>query len=89
MYIFLEGKKALTKLTLTQTENKFLNELVLDCIAYRLTEPEALRYIEARFHRISETSYKQRKASVLSDKSTQVWLNHFTESDWSNITKNR
>ena len=24
------------------------------------------------------SSYKQRKANVLSDKSTQVWLNHFT-----------
>ncbi len=65
-------------MTITQTESKFLNELVLNCITYRLTEPEALRYIETRFHRISETSYKQRKASVLSDGSTQVWLNHFT-----------
>jgi ribosomal protein L15 len=63
---------------ITETESKFLNELVLDCITYRLSKDEALDYIETRFHRISESSYKQRKASVLSDESTQVWLNHFT-----------
>jgi hypothetical protein len=63
---------------ITETESKFLNELVLDCITYRLSKDEALQYIETRFHRISESSYKQRKASVLSDESTQVWLNHFT-----------
>ena len=63
---------------ITETENKFLNELIKDCITYRLSEAEALQYIEIRFHKISESSYKQRKANVLSDKSTQVWLNHFT-----------
>jgi ribosomal protein L15 len=63
---------------ITETESKFLNELVLDCITYRLSKDEALDYIETRFHRISESSYKQRKAAVLSDESTQVWLNHFT-----------
>ena len=65
-------------MTITQTESKFLNELVLDCITYRLHEPEALEYIKTRFKEISESSYKHRKASVLSDESTQVWLNHFT-----------
>jgi hypothetical protein len=70
-----EGKE---DLTLTQTESKFLNELVLDCITYRLHEGEALEYIKIRFKEISESSYKQRKATVLSDESTQVWLNHFT-----------
>jgi mevalonate kinase len=63
---------------ITETESKFLNELVLDCITYRLSKDEALDYIETIFHRISESSYKQRKASVLSDESTQVWLNRFT-----------
>lgn len=63
---------------ITETENKFLNSLVIDCIVYRLHINEALSYIESRFHRISERSYKQRKANVLSDESTQVWLNHFT-----------
>ncbi len=70
-----EGNKAMI---ITQTENRFLNELVKDCIIYRLSEPEGLEYIKERFHRISESSYKKRKANVLSDESTQVWLNHFT-----------
>lgn len=34
---------------ITETERKFLNELVMDCITYRLTEKEALEYIETRF----------------------------------------
>ena len=63
---------------ITETENKFLNELIKDCIPYRLSEQEALQYIGIRFHKISESSYKQRKAKVLCEESTQVWLNHFT-----------
>ena len=63
---------------ITETENKFLNVLVKDCITYRLTETEALKYIMTRFHAISLSSYKLRKSNVLSDKSTQLWLNHFT-----------
>ncbi len=63
---------------ITETENKFLNELIKDCITYRLSEQEALQYIRLRFHKISESSYKQRKAKVLCEESTQVWLNHFT-----------
>lgn len=63
---------------ITGTENKFLNSLVQDCIIYRLTTEEALSYIETRFKRVSEASYKHRKARVLSDQSTQLWLNHFT-----------
>ncbi len=63
---------------ITETENKFLNSLVIDSIIYRLTTEEGLSYIETRFKKISERSYKQRKATVLSDESTQVWLNHFT-----------
>ena len=62
----------------TQIESKFLNELVKDCITYRLSEKEALEYIEFRFVRISESSYKLRKANILSDKSTQLWLDHFS-----------
>lgn len=60
---------------ITETENKFLNELVKDCITYRLTETESLDYIKTRFHVISLSSYKLRKANILSDKSTEVWLN--------------
>jgi hypothetical protein len=65
-------------LTITQTETKFLNELVLDCITYRLSKEEALEYIKTRFKRISESSYKQRKAHALSNNSAQLWLNNFT-----------
>ena len=60
---------------LQKTEKQFLNELVKDCITFRLTETEAVEYIETRFHAISLSSYKLRKSNVLSDKST---LNHFT-----------
>ena len=61
-----------------QIEAKFLEELVKDCITYRLSEKEALQYVEFRFKRISEASYKLKKARILSDKSTQLWLNHFS-----------
>jgi ribosomal protein L15 len=63
---------------ITETESKFLNSLVQDCITYRLNEKEALEYIKTRFRDISISSYKIRKANVLKDKSTQIWLNHFT-----------
>ena len=33
----------------TDTESKFLNELIKDCLIYRLTESEALEYIKVRF----------------------------------------
>jgi hypothetical protein len=62
----------------TEIENRFLNELIKDCITYRLTETEALEYIENRFRRISLSSYKSRKTKIMSDKSTEIWLNHFT-----------
>jgi hypothetical protein len=63
---------------ITQTENKFLNELVKDCMTYRLTESEALLYIKTRFHPISLSSYKLRKSKIMSEKSTEIWLNDFT-----------
>ncbi len=63
---------------ISETESKFLNELVRDCITYRLSENEALQYIEFRFKKISEASYKSRKSHLLSDKSAQIWLNYFT-----------
>ena len=47
----------LTKVTytlpITQTENKLLNELVKDFIAYRLEEKEAMQYIAIRYEPIS------------------------------------
>jgi hypothetical protein len=63
---------------ITETETKFLNELVKDCITYRLTTQEAIRYIASRFKQISPSSYKLRKAKVLSDKSNQIWLDYYT-----------
>ncbi len=60
------------------TESKFVNELVKDCITYGLEEQEALKYIEIRFKSISLSSYKHRKARVLSEDASQIWLNHFT-----------
>jgi hypothetical protein len=63
---------------ITETENKFLNSLIVDSIIYRLSTEESLSYIQTRFKKISEASYKKRKAAVLSDESTQVWLNYFT-----------
>ena len=63
---------------ITDTENKFLDSLVQDSITYRLTTCEALTYIENRFKKISEASYKHRKARVLSEESTKLWLNYFT-----------
>lgn len=65
-------------MVIKQIEGKFLEELVKDCITYRLSEKEALQYIEFRFKRISEASYKLKKANILSDKSTQLWLDHFS-----------
>ena len=47
----------------TATEDKFLNELIKDCITYRLEEQEALQYIQIRFKQpVSLSTYKHRKA---------------------------
>ena len=63
---------------ITASENKLLTELVKDCITYRLEESEALQYIGIRFKPISLSNYKFRKARVLREDNTQLWLNHFT-----------
>jgi ribosomal protein L15 len=65
-------------MAITKTETKFLNELVKDCITYGLEEKEALKYIEITFKEISKSSYKHRKARLLSEDASQVWLNYFT-----------
>jgi mevalonate kinase len=70
--------KLILIMPITETENKFLNSLIVDSIIYRLSTEESLSYIQTRFKKISEASYKKRKAAVLSDESTQVWLNYFT-----------
>ena len=64
---------------MSERDNRLLNELIKDCITYKLTEAEGLKYIELRYgKKISVTSYNRRKAHVKSDRSTQLWLNHFT-----------
>ena len=64
---------------LTHNDNRLLNELVKDCITYRLKEPEAMRYIAIRYGKsIALPTFRRRKASVLSDESTNMWLNNFT-----------
>ena len=61
------------------TSSRFLNSLIQDSITYRLTINESLAYIKSRLGKeISEPCYKKRKAKVLSDESTNLWLNHFT-----------
>jgi hypothetical protein len=67
-----------TMANITEVENRFLNELIKDCITYRLTETEALEYLEKRFRPISLSSYKSRKSKIVSDKSIEIWLNNFT-----------
>jgi len=51
---------------------------VQDCCTFHLSTKEALEYIETRFKKISERSYKRRKSFIESDHSTQVWLNYYT-----------
>jgi len=64
---------------MSKSENRLINELVKDCITYRLTETESLEYIRRRYgKKISIASYKRRKATFRSDLSTQLWLNNFT-----------
>ena len=64
---------------LNQCDNRLLNELVKDCITYNLDTNEAVQYITARYGKpVAASSYKARKARVLSDESTNIWLNNFT-----------
>jgi hypothetical protein len=61
-----------------KAESKLVNELMADIVTYRLTEPEGMKYIKARFRVIGITSYKKRHAFVNSDKNINLWLTHFT-----------
>lgn len=64
---------------LKESDNRLLNELVKDCVTYRLTEPEAVQYIKMRYGKsIAIPTIARRKARILSDKSTNIWLNNFT-----------
>jgi hypothetical protein len=64
---------------ITRNDSRFLNELIKDCITYKLSESEAVQYIETRYGKpIAIPTYKARKARVLSDESTNIWLHNFT-----------
>lgn len=60
-------------------QNDFLNSLVQDCTTFNLDTKESLLYIKARYGKpISRASFNRRKASILSDHSTDIWLHNFT-----------
>src|SRR6266498_1937977 len=64
---------------LEKSEDRFLNELVTDCVTYNLREKEALEYIDKRFGRpIKPRSYQLRKANLMSENTTKIWLQWFT-----------
>jgi hypothetical protein len=64
---------------ITETDSRFLNELVKDTITFRLTTDESLAYVAIRFGRaISIASYKLRKSHLLSEQTTNIWLDYFT-----------
>jgi hypothetical protein len=74
--INLKKNKMSSKLEYRQ---KLLDKLVSDCITYRLTEKEALQYIEKEYGKpISSKTYFNIKARVESDESNQAWFNQFT-----------
>ena len=50
---------------ITETEDKFLNSLVMDCVIYRLTKEEGLAYIESRFKKTSDRTSRKRKSHIL------------------------
>jgi len=62
----------------TKAESKLVNELMADIVTYRLTEPEGMKYVAARFRPISRSVYSRRHAFTNSDKNVNLWLNHFT-----------
>lgn len=58
---------------------KFIDSLITDCITYNLSTAEGLAYVKTRFGKaISESMYKNHKADILSDEGMRVWLNHET-----------
>ena len=62
----------------TETESKFLDELIKDSITYKLSEIEALEYIKVRFRPVSSSTFRHRKSEILSDNSINLWLSDYT-----------
>lgn len=63
---------------ISETESKFINELVKDCITYNLDTNESLLYIETRFKKISASTLTLRKSRVMSEGSINMALNNYT-----------
>ena len=61
-----------------QQRQKLLSKLVSDCITFRLTETEALKYIEKEYGKpISSRNYYLVKSKLESEDSSQIWLDEF------------
>src|SRR5688572_8900987 len=64
----------------TRYQSHFLNELIKDCMTFRLNEKEAMNYVRIRFgERISPKTYYIRKSKLQSDTSANIWLSNFTK----------
>jgi len=64
---------------MNKSEREHIEQLVLDCDTYRLSEKESLEYISIRFGKsISVRHYYRIKRKVLSDESIQKWFEFFT-----------
>ncbi len=61
-----------------QQRQKLLSKLISDCITFRLTETEALKYIEKEYGKpISSRNYYLIKSKLESEDSSQLWLDEF------------
>ena len=61
-----------------QQRQNLLSKLISDCITFRLTETEALNYIEKEYGKpISSRNYYLVKSKLESEDSSQIWLDEF------------
>ena len=61
-----------------QQRQNLLSKLISDCITFRLTETEALKYIEKEYGKpISSRNYYLIKSKLESEDSSQIWLDEF------------
>ena len=61
-----------------QQREKLLRKLISDCITFRLTETEALKYIEKEYGKaISSRNYYLIKSKLESEDSSQIWRDEF------------
>lgn len=63
-----------------RVESEILDQLVLDCNRFRLSEQESLLYIELRFNKkVNRDTYFSRKRRLVSDPYIQKWFNNFAD----------